>query len=382
MALVQQTQLQTGGSGARDSARRITGSPALRMVGRRLLAAIPVLIGVTLLTFTIMSALPNTTAQAILGLNASPGAVAALNHTLGLDQPFFVRYWHWLVNVLHGNLGTSIQGQSVNHELAIHVPTTLVLLLYALVVSVVLAILVAALAARRPNGIADRISLAVSMLGLSIAPYAFAFLLIIVFAVKLGWFPVLSGAVPGPASFFKNLTLPAAAIGFGLFAIYTRLLRADIVEQMQREDYIVTAKAKGVAPWRGLFRHALPNLPVHPHHRHRAEPRRTGRRGGHHRDDLPGAGHRQRPADRHRQPRRAPGRGNHADLRARDLARQPPGRPGLRGTRPKDPVWQLHFLKQRSRAPSRHRCPRSSTAAGYGRSGSAARFGSGCPPGS
>ena len=259
MALVQQTQLQTGGSGARDSARRITGSPVLRTVARRLLAAIPVLIGVTLLTFTIMSALPNTTAQAILGLNASPGAVAALNHTLGLDQPFFVRYWHWLVNVLHGNLGTSIQGQSVNHELALHVPTTLGLLLYALTVSVVLAIIVATLAARKPNGIADRISLAVSMLGLSIAPYAFAFLLIIVFAVKLGWFPVLSGPVNSPASFFKNLTLPAAAIGFGLFAIYTRILRADMVEQMQREDYIVTAKAKGVAPWRVLIRHALRN---------------------------------------------------------------------------------------------------------------------------
>ena len=259
MALVQQIQLQTGGSGARDSARRIAGSPLLRVVGRRLLAAIPVLIGVTLLTFAVMSVLPNTTAQAILGLNASPAAVAALNRSLGLDQPFWTRYWHWLVNVLHGNLGTSIQGQSVNHELAIHVPTTLVLLLYALVVSVVLAILVAALAARRPNGIADRLSLAVSMLGLSIAPYAFAFLLIIVFAVKLQWFPVLAGAVTGPATFFKYLTLPAASIGFGLFAIYTRLLRADVVEQMQREDYIVTAKAKGVAPWRVLIRHALRN---------------------------------------------------------------------------------------------------------------------------
>ena len=204
MALVQQTQLQTGGSGARDSARRITGSPALRMVGRRLLAAIPVLIGVTLLTFTIMSALPNTTAQAILGLNASPGAVAALNHKLGLDQPFWQRYWHWLANVLQGNFGTTVEGASVNHELALHVPTTLGLLLYALTASVVLAIIVATLAARKPNGIADRISLAVSMLGLSTAPYVFAFLLIIVFAVKLNWFPVLSGPVTGPASFFKN----------------------------------------------------------------------------------------------------------------------------------------------------------------------------------
>jgi peptide/nickel transport system permease protein len=258
MALVQQIQLQ-GEAGARNRAPRLTGSPALRVAGRRLLAVIPVLIGVTFLTFLIMSALPNDTAQAILGLNASPSAVAALNHTLGLDQPFWQRYWHWLVNVLHGNFGSTVQGASVNHELAVHVPTTLGLLLYALVVSVLLAIVVATLAARRPNGIMDRLSLAVSMLGLSTAPYVFAFLLIIVFAVKLNWFPVLSGPVTGPGSFFKNLTLPACALGFGLFAIYTRLLRADLIDQMQREDYIVTAKAKGVEPWRVLVRHALRN---------------------------------------------------------------------------------------------------------------------------
>src|ERR1700678_1396177 len=258
MALAQQIQLQ-GETGARDRARRLTGSPALRLVGRRLLAAIPALLGVTLLTFTVMSALPNDTAQAALGLHASPSAVAALNHTLGLDQPFWQRYWHWLANVLQGNFGTTVEGASVNHELAIHVPTTLGLLLYALVVAVLLAVIVATLAARWPNGIIDRLSLAVSMLGLSTAPYVFAFLLIIVFAVKLNWFPVLSGPVTGPGSFLKNLTLPACAIGFGLFAIYTRLLRADIVEQMQREDYIVTAKAKGVAPWRVLIVHATRN---------------------------------------------------------------------------------------------------------------------------
>src|SRR5262249_29324593 len=230
MALVQQIQLQRD-PGARNSARRVTGSPALRVAGRRLLSAIPVLIGVTFLTFSVMNALPNHTAQAILGLQATPAAVAALNHTLGLDQGFWAQYWHWLTKVLHGNFGTTVQGASVNHELAIHVPTTLALLLYALVVSVALSIIVASLAARRPDGIADRIVLAVSMFGISTAPYAFAFLLIIIFAVKVTWFPVIDGAVTGPGSFFHNLTLPAAAIGFGLFAIYTRILRADIVEQ-------------------------------------------------------------------------------------------------------------------------------------------------------
>ena len=144
-------------------------------------------------------------------------------------------------------------------------PTTLGLLLYALVVSVVLGDHRGGARRAQAERHRDRISLAVSMLGLSIAPYAFAFVLIYVFAVKLGWFPSLSGAVaPARASFFKNLTLPAAAIGFGLFAVYTRLLRADIVEQMQREDYIVTAKAKGVPPWRVLVRHATAELACSP----------------------------------------------------------------------------------------------------------------------
>jgi peptide/nickel transport system permease protein len=259
MALVQQIQLQ-GDSGARGSARRLAGSPALRLVGRRLLAAIPVLLGVTFLTFSVMNVLPNDTAQAILGLQASQASVAALNHTLGLDQPFFTQYWHWLSKVLQGNLGTSVQGQSVNHELAVHLPITLELLAYALIVPLVLSIIVAVLAARKPNGIMDRFSLTVSMLGLSVAPYAFAFILIVVFSVQLHWFPVISGSVgTTPISFLKATTLPAAAIGFPLFAIYTRLLRGDLVEQMQREDYIVTAKAKGVAPWRVLMRHALRN---------------------------------------------------------------------------------------------------------------------------
>src|SRR5207247_1711467 len=128
MALAQQIQLQQGEPGARGRARRVAGSPALRMVGRRILAAIPVIIGVSFLTFAIMSTLPNNTAQTILGLNASQAAVAQLNHTLGLDRPFWVQYGSWLVNVLHGNFGTAVQGQSVNHELATYVPTTLGLL--------------------------------------------------------------------------------------------------------------------------------------------------------------------------------------------------------------------------------------------------------------
>src|SRR5690348_14406704 len=261
MALVQQIQLQRDPGARSQIARRVTGSPALQLVGRRLLTAIPVLLGVTFLTFVVMNLIPGNPAQLILGINASPSAIAKLDHQLGLDHPFWDRYWIWLDGLLHGNLGTAYSNQqSVNTDIAQFLPTSCYLLLYTLVGALVLGIATAVAAARKPNGIVDRISLAVSMLGLSVAPYALALVLIYVFSVRLGWFPTISNSLGNnPVSGLRALTLPAVAIGFPLFAVYTRLLRADIVEQMQREDYIVTAKAKGVPPWRVLVVHATKN---------------------------------------------------------------------------------------------------------------------------
>ena len=261
MALAQQVQLQRDPGARADLARRVTGSPALQLVGRRLLTAIPVLLGVTFLTFVVMNLIPGNPARLILGINATPGQIAQVDAKLGLDHPFWDRYWLWLDGLLHGNLGIAYSNQqSVNSDLAQHLPTTCWLLLYTLVVSLGLGVVVAVLAARKPNGIADRLSLAVSMLGLSIAPYVLALVLIYVFSVRLGWFPTISNSLGNnPLTAIKALTLPAASIGFPLFAVYSRLLRADIVEQMQREDYIVTAKAKGVAPWRVLILHATRN---------------------------------------------------------------------------------------------------------------------------
>jgi peptide/nickel transport system permease protein len=261
MALAQQVQLQRDPGARSDIVRRVTGSPALQLVGRRLLTAIPVLLGVTFLTFVVMNLIPGNPARLILGINATPGQIEQTDIKLGLNHPFWDRYWLWLDGLLHGNLGVAYSNQqSVNTDLAQHLPVTCWLLLYTLVVSLGLGVIVAVLAARRPNGIADRLSLAVSMLGLSIAPYVLALVLIYVFAVKVQWFPAISNSLgSGPLQAIRALTLPAASIGFPLFAVYSRLLRADIVEQMQREDYIVTAKAKGVAPWRVLIVHATRN---------------------------------------------------------------------------------------------------------------------------
>jgi peptide/nickel transport system permease protein len=261
MALAQQVQLQRDPGARSDIVRRVTGSPALQLVGRRLITAIPVLLGVTFLTFVVMNLIPGNPARLILGINATPGQIAQTDIKLGLDHPFWDRYWLWLDGLLHGNLGVAYSNQqSVNTDLAQHLPVTCWLLLYTLVVSLGLGVIVAVLAARKPNGIADRLSLAVSMLGLSVAPYVLALVLIYVFAVKVQWFPAISNSLgSNPLQAIRALTLPAASIGFPLFAVYSRLLRADIVEQMQREDYIVTAKAKGVSPWRVLILHATRN---------------------------------------------------------------------------------------------------------------------------
>jgi peptide/nickel transport system permease protein len=253
-------RLPTGGL-ARGFAQ-LTRMPAVRVVARRLAAAIPVLWGVTFLTFVVMNLLPGDAAQELLGASATPGEVHQLDIKLGLDRPFLSRYGDWLHGLVTGHLGSSLSsGQSVGGILGQRLPVTFELVAYAFVISLVFAVPIALLAARRPKGIVDRLSMVVSMAGLSVANYVLALVLVYVFAVKLAVLPAI-GWVPPDQSFGQNirsLTLPAVSIGLPLMCFYTRLLRADILEQMESEDYVVTAKAKGVGPWRVLVRHALRN---------------------------------------------------------------------------------------------------------------------------
>jgi peptide/nickel transport system permease protein len=239
----------------------LTRSPGLRLVLRRLVTAIPVLWGVTALTFVVMNVMPGSAARQLLGAEATPEQVRQLTVQLGLDKPLPARYWDWLSGVLTGDLGRSLaSGQPVTAIFGARLPVTLELTVYALGVSLALTMPVALLAARRPGGPADRLSMAVSMAGLSIANYVLALVLVIVFAVYIPIFPAID-FVPLDQNILENirtLTLPAIAIGFPLFCFYTRLLRGDILDQM-REDYVVTARAKGISTWRVLVRHALRN---------------------------------------------------------------------------------------------------------------------------
>src|SRR5215469_16575439 len=237
-------------------------SPSTRLIGKRFFQAIPVLVGVSFITFALLNLLPGDAATALLGLNSTPTEISALEAKLHLNEPFFVRYGHWLGGAVTGHFGTSLtNGQSVTSILATRLPVTFELVLGAFIISILFAVPVALMAARNPRKIADRLSILISMFGISTPSFVLALLLIEIFAVKLGWLPA-TGFTPITQNFFQNIrdmVLPCLALGFALFCAYSRLLRADIIDQMTREDYIVAARAKGLKSNRILVKHALRN---------------------------------------------------------------------------------------------------------------------------
>lgn len=249
-------------AGTRAHASRLFGSPSVRLVVQRLLMAVPIILGVSILAFLVLNLIPGSAAQQLLGAGATPEQVRALEQRLGLDEPAVLRYLDWLGHAVTGDLGTSpVSGQQVTDVLGARLAVTGELVGLAFVVSLTLAVPVALLAAYRPNWLFDRVSMLISATGLSIANYVLALLLVLLFAVQLPIFPAI-GFVPlsaGLAGNLHSLTLPAAAIAFPLFCLYTRFLRGDLVDQLQGEDYIVTAQAKGIGRWQVLVRHALRN---------------------------------------------------------------------------------------------------------------------------
>ena len=237
-------------------------SPSLRLTGRRLLQAIPVLWGVTFLTYLFLNLLPGDAASQLLGANATPAEVHQLEIKLHLNEPFLTRYWHWFTGVLSGNLGSSLaNGQSVSSILGQRLPVTFELVIVSVVVTMLIAVPMATLAARKPRGIFDRVTTVLSMGGISIAQFVFALLLVLLFSdiwnvlPALGWTP-LSQSIGQNA---RYLVLPVMTIAIPLAMFVARLLRADLIEQMDSQEYIVTARAKGLSRWAQLTRHALRN---------------------------------------------------------------------------------------------------------------------------
>jgi peptide/nickel transport system permease protein len=237
-------------------------SNAARMVVRRVLQGIPVMFGVTFLTYALMNLLPGGAAVALAGEGATQQRINEIKIELHLNEPFLTRYWHWLSHAVTGNLGNSLSsGQPVMHTLGSRIPVTAELVFISLIVSLLLAVPLALLAAYRPNGIVDRLTTYVSIAGLAMPNFVFGIVLILIFAVHLKLLPAI-GYVPlghGLWLNLRSLILPAAALGLPLFSTYLRVLRADLIDQLYGQDYIVTARAKGLTPRRILTSHAMRN---------------------------------------------------------------------------------------------------------------------------
>ena len=226
----------------------------IKFIIKRLLALIPVIIGVTFMVYFIMSLAPGDPALLLLGDDATPEQIAALREEMGLDQPFIVQYGRYMVNLFKGDLGTSYKTKNaVSAEVFSRFPNTLILAGFSTLISIILALPLGVFAAVKQNSLFDTISMVIALLGVSIPIFWFGLLLILLFALKLGWFPV-SGFNDG----IKSLLLPGLALAFQHMAAIARTTRSSMLETI-RQDYIRTVRAKGLPENKVITRHALKN---------------------------------------------------------------------------------------------------------------------------
>jgi peptide/nickel transport system permease protein len=231
---------------------------------RRVLATIPVMAVVALFVFSLLYLAPGDPASIIAGDQATPADVDRIRAGLGLDRPFLVRFAEWAWNVMRGDLGVSIfSNQPVTHQIAQRLEPTISLLVLTLTLSIVIAVPMGVLAAWNHGTWIDRVLMALAVLGFSIPVFVVGYMLSYVFALQADMFPV-QGYTPlsrGIGPWLNNLVLPAVALGGVYIALIARITRATMLEVLS-QDYIRTAKAKGVGSSTVLFLHALKNAAV------------------------------------------------------------------------------------------------------------------------
>lgn len=238
---------------------------SFRYLLQRLGTLVLVLLGVSLLTFAIVPLVPGSPARVRLGVQATPESVAALEHRLGLDRPLPVQYFDWLGGiVLRGDFGESlISGQSISREIARRLPATLTLAAAALVIGLLIALPAGILSALRPGGGRDLGISVMSQVGVSVPDFWMGILLILVFAEYLQWLPS-SGFAPLSAGFvpwLSHILLPATTVGIISGSIMTRFIRSAMLEVLGN-DYVRTARAKGLAERVVIGKHALRNAAI------------------------------------------------------------------------------------------------------------------------
>jgi len=231
---------------------------------RRVIATIPVMAVVALVVFSLLYITPGDPAAIIAGDQATPADIERIRASLGLDRPFLVRFGEWAWQILHGDLGTSIfTNLPVTTMMAQRFEPTLSLMAITLCLSIAVAVPIGVLAARKAGTIIDRLVMAFAVFGFSVPVFVVGYLLAYVFALELAWLPV-QGYTPlsqGVQPWLEHLILPSIALGFVYSALIARITRAAMLEVLQ-QDYIRTARAKGVGQDDILYVHALKNASV------------------------------------------------------------------------------------------------------------------------
>jgi ABC-type dipeptide/oligopeptide/nickel transport system permease component len=235
----------------------------VQFVVKRFLLAIPTILAVLTVVFLIARVIPGDPAGVILGDSASREALDNLRQRLGLNQPLSKQYFDFVLNAVQGNLGVSlVSGTPVMREVMNVLPYTIDLTIAGIIIGVVFGVPLGVLSAVHRNSAIDFVTRIASLLGLSFPAFYSAILLIIVFALQLGWFPVLSsGDFSNPVERLHHLILPGVNLGLIMVAYVTRATRSSMLEVL-REDYIRTAKAKGLPGIVILFRHAVRNAMI------------------------------------------------------------------------------------------------------------------------
>jgi len=236
----------------------------LNYVIRRVLATIPVMAIVALFVFSLLYIAPGDPAAIIAGDQATPADVERIRESLGLNRPFLIRFGEWAWQILHGDLGTSIfTNLPVAALIAQRIEPTLSLVVVTLVFAVSIAVPIGVVAAWQADTILDRAIMAFAVLGFSVPVFVIGYLLAFVFALQLDWLPV-QGYTPlqdGLEPWIEHLILPALTLGCVYIALIARTTRAAMLEVLQ-QDYIRTARAKGIGQTGILFVHALKNAAV------------------------------------------------------------------------------------------------------------------------
>lgn len=225
---------------------------------RRLVQSAFILVGISLVTFVLLYLVPADPARQIAGRSATPETVENIRNQLGLNLPFYEQYWRYVTALLQGDLGRSyLQKTEVSTLIASRLPATLLLMAGAIAAELVLGLTMGVIAALNRGKLPDTVLMIISFVGVSAPQFVVGILLLYIFAVQLGWFPI------GGYGTFAHLVLPALTLGILGSGWYARMMRSSMIDVL-RQDYIRTARSKGITRAKVLFGHAVPNaiLPI------------------------------------------------------------------------------------------------------------------------